>query len=158
MKRIWMLCTLISFLIIFDQITKGLVQDQIQYGHIIEVIPGFFNLTHIHNSGAAFGFGSGFEIYLRKLLFLFLPVLACLWLIYLIFKTLKNQILLVLSYSFILGGAVGNLIDRFAYGYVVDFLQFYYNNAYFPAFNVADSAITVGAVLLGIDFVMNLKK
>ena len=156
MNRIWKMSLLISFLILVDQITKGVIQSSFSLGENISVIDGFFNITYVKNPGAAFGFGSNASDFFRKA-FYFLPVLACFWLVTLIWKTRKNNLILCLAYSLILSGAVGNLIDRISLGYVVDFLDFYLGKNHFPAFNVADSAITVGAFFLIWDMILEYK-
>lgn len=158
MARIWKYTLIISFIILADQLTKGIVQSKMSFGESIPVIDGFFSFTYVKNPGAAFGLGADAESWVRKLLFLFLPVIACMWLATLIWKTRNKQLLLGLAYSLILAGAIGNLIDRFSYGYVVDFLDFYFNVHHFPAFNVADSSITIAAGLLILDFLFELKR
>ena len=152
MKRIWIFCLLIAGLILLDQVTKVAIEQNYALGESTSVIKGFFSLTYIRNTGAAFGMGAGAADHWRKILFLALPVLVCFYLMVLIWKTRNDRLMLGLSYTLILAGAIGNLMDRFSMGYVVDFLDFYYKYHHFPAFNVADSAITVGAALLLIDF------
>ena len=132
--------------IILDQVTKIWVQNSIEYASRIEMLP-IFNLTHVHNYGAAFSILSEAGGWQRT----FLTVLAIAIsgvLVWWMRQTPKTNVVLGMSYSLILGGAIGNIIDRVAYGYVVDFLHFYYNDWHFPAFNIADSAITLGAMLL----------
>ena len=157
MNRIWKMSLLISFLILVDQITKGVIQSTFSLGENISVIDGFFNITYVRNSGAAFGMGAGASEIIRQILFILLPVLACFWLVTLIWKTRKDNLVLCLAYSLILAGAIGNLIDRVSLGYVVDFLDFYIGYKHFPAFNVADSAITVGAFFLIWDMILEYK-
>lgn len=132
--------------IILDQVTKIWVQNSLEYGTRIEMLP-IFNLTHVHNYGAAFSILSEAGGWQRT----FLTVLALVIsgvLLWWMRQTSKSNMVLGMSYSLILGGAIGNIIDRVAYGYVVDFLHFYYNDWHFPAFNVADAAITLGAMFL----------
>ena len=157
MNRIWKMSLLITFLIILDQITKGIVQSKFYLGESITVIEGIFNFTYVRNPGAAFGFMGHASPEIRKILFLLIPVIACIWLITLIWKTRHNNLIACLAYSLIFAGAVGNLIDRFSMGYVVDFLDFYWNKSHFPAFNVADSAITVGAFFMILDMINDYK-
>lgn len=154
MNRIWKFSLMISVLVILDQVTKGVVQSKFYVGETLPIIDGFFNLTYVRNPGAAFGFLAGAHKNIREVLFLYIPVLACFWLIWLIWTERHKSLILGLSYSLILAGAMGNLIDRFSMRYVVDFLDFYWRGNHFPAFNVADSAITVGGVLLAIDFLL----
>ena len=160
MARFWSLSLLISALIIIDQLSKGAIQQSFAYGETKVIIEGFFSLAHVHNTGAAFGFGADGHILLRQLLFLALPVIFCGYIFYLLVKTLKGPFFMSLAYALILAGATGNLIDRFTLGYVVDFLMFYWKTEanHFPAFNVADSCITVAGFLLVFDFFLQLKK
>jgi signal peptidase II len=159
MKRFWSLCLVMATLIIVDQLTKGAIQTNLYYGQSIPVIDGFFSIAYVKNTGAAFGFGAGAHEYFRIVMFLVLPVIFCGWIFYMLVKTIKSPFYLSLAYALILAGAIGNLIDRFSLGYVVDFLLFYWKDEanHFPAFNVADSCITVAAGLLIIDFFAQLK-
>jgi len=153
MDRIWKMSLLIVSIILVDQLTKGAIQSKFQLGESITIIDGLFNFTYVQNPGAAFGFMAKASAPVRKILFLLLPVIACFWLLWLIWVTRKTNYLLCVAYSLILAGAVGNLIDRFSMGYVVDFLDFYWGMSHFPAFNVADSSITIAAFLLIIDLI-----
>lgn len=157
MARIWKLTLVIVAIILLDQFSKVYIQSQMYVGESHDVIKGLFNITYVRNPGAAFGFLASAHENIRKPLFLFLPVAACFWLVWLIWSSRKLSIMLSVSYSLIFAGAVGNLIDRFYLGYVVDFLDFYWKDSHFPAFNIADSSITVAAFLLGIDFILQLK-
>ena len=152
MNRFWYLLVMMSTLIIIDQMTKGIVQTKFYLGETLPIIEGFFNLTYVRNTGAAWGFGQGFNDFLRISLFLVLPVGVCGYLFFWLIKTIKGPWHISLALGLILAGAVGNLIDRFSLKYVVDFLDFYYGSSHFPAFNVADSCITVGAILLFIEY------
>ena len=149
---------MIATIIISDQITKGLVQQKFFLGESIPVIPNFFHLTYVRNSGAAFGMLAFAPDYIRTPLFFALPVLACFWLIYLIWSTRHTNFLHCLSYSLIFAGAVGNLIDRFSMNYVVDFFDFFWGTHHFAAFNIADSAISIAATLLIVDLLFLSKK
>jgi len=157
MQRIWSMSLLITAIILVDQFTKGAVQTYFTHGESITIIDGFFNLTYVRNPGAAFGMGADAHDTLRAIFFLALPVVACFWLLWLIWQTRHTNFLLCLAYSLIFAGAVGNLIDRFTLDYVVDFLDFHWNGNHFPAFNVADSAISIAAGLLIVDFFLELK-
>ncbi len=143
----------IILLILIDQLTKWWIRADFSLGESISVLDGFFNITYVRNTGAAFGMGAEFHDSVRRPLFLFIPVLACLWLVWLIWKSKRGKLLDLVSYSLILAGAVGNLIDRFVLGYVVDFLDFHHGAWHFPAFNIADSSITIAACLLIIGFI-----
>ena len=131
-----------------DQLTKYLVVQGIPYHGEIKVIPGFFSLVHIRNKGAAFGFLSGSQHGFAPTLFLILTVAATLFVVYLLHRHIRGSWLITVSISLILGGAVGNLIDRIRFGSVVDFLDVYIKSAHWPSFNMADSLITVGGILL----------
>ncbi|MGE3611260.1 MAG: signal peptidase II [Bacteriovoracaceae bacterium] len=159
MARFWILCLLMSTLIIVDQLSKGAIQSSLYWGQSIPVIQGFFSIAYVKNTGAAFGFMANGPLWFRQIFFLGLPVIFCGWIFYLLIKTLKGPFYISLAYALILAGATGNLIDRFSMGYVVDFLLFYWKEEanHFPAFNVADSCITVAAGLLMIDFYQQVK-
>ena len=139
--------TLISFWVFcIDQATKIYVHTQIKKGSPIEVIDGFFNISYVTNSGGAFGLFNGGPEWIRVLLFLLVP-LACFVLLFVMLKETEN-VFQVWALSFILGGALGNYIDRLRLGYVVDFLHLYIKNWSWPVFNLADSFIVVGVAIL----------
>ncbi len=150
MKRVHYLA-ITAAIIIFDIWTKALVLARIELHEAIPVIPGFFQLVHVRNTGAAFGIGANAS---SKLVPLLLNVGAiavfCVVVVYAL-RTAVTDRLLQTGLHLILGGAVGNLLDRFRFGYVVDFLDVYIGNHHWPAFNVADSAIVGGAAMLVID-------
>lgn len=145
---IYKMCILISTIIIGDQVTKAIVQQKFFLGETVPVIEGFFHFTYVRNPGAAFGMFGQSTDWIRVPLFFGVPVIACFWLLYLIWTTRNTNKLQCLSFSLIFAGAVGNLIDRFSMNYVVDFLDFFIGTNHFPAFNIADSAISIAAVLL----------
>ncbi len=122
-----------------DQITKALILEHIRYYESIRLLP-FFQIVNVQNTGAAFGLFRS----LGNTFFVVLTVLAVVFILYLMLKDDGDS----LSLSFILGGAVGNLIDRLRLGYVVDFLDFHIGEHHWPAFNLADSALTIGIGLL----------
>lgn len=127
-----------------DQLTKWLVLSQLPLYHSVTVVSGFFNLTHIRNPGGAFGFLAAGGQGLRNLLFIGVSIIAMGLIVHFYRSTPRSHSWLAVSLALIFGGAVGNLIDRLRFGEVVDFLDFYIGTAHWPAFNVADSAITVG--------------
>ena len=132
--------------VVLDQCTKYLAEAKLVHKVPLEVMPSF-NLTLLYNPGAAFSFlsdASGWQ----RWFFVTISLAASVFLVYWLRKLEPQQRLLALALSLVLGGAVGNLIDRLLLGHVVDFIQVYYRDFYWPAFNIADSAITVGAVLL----------
>ena len=159
MARFWSLSLMMAALIIVDQLSKGAIQSSLYWGQSIPVIKGFFSIAYVKNTGAAFGFMAQGPLWFRQIFFLALPVVFVGWIFYLLIKTLKGPFYMSLAYSLIIAGAIGNLIDRFSLGYVVDFLLFYWKEEanHFPAFNVAVSCITVAAGLLIIDFFQQMK-
>ena len=151
MDRIWKLSLMIVGLILADQFSKGVIQSSFTVGESVPVLDGFFSITYVRNPGAAFGFLGTAHESIRRPILIGLPIVAGIWLMALIWKGRKGHILPVLAYSLIFAGAIGNLIDRIALNYVVDFLDFYLGDNHFPAFNIADSAISVGGALVGVD-------
>ncbi len=136
-------------LILLDQYTKGLASGTLEYGRPVPVL-SWFNLTLQHNTGAAFSFlndAGGWQRYFFSVVAVGISAALVVWL----FVMPRGQWLLALSLGLILGGALGNLWDRVALGYVVDFISVHYGGRYFPAFNLADSAISVGAACMLFD-------
>ena len=140
--------TLSALVIVLDQISKLWIANHFVYGEALAVFPSF-NLVLAHNKGAAFSFlndAGGWQ----RWLFTAIAAVASIWIVWLL-RRHAQQKMFSFALALILGGALGNLIDRIAYGYVVDFLDFYWDTYHFPAFNIADSAITCGAALLFLD-------
>ncbi len=133
---------------ILDQISKFYVQRTLQLGEIVPIIPFIFNLTYVLNPGAAFGFLARAPAAIRNPFFTGISILAVLFIVYYRSRHRGMRLLPSLGFTFILGGALGNLIDRLRLGMVVDFLDVYYGAYHWPAFNLADSAITVGVALM----------
>ena len=142
---------LTPFIIILDQWTKYLVLERFRLGESVPVIDGFFSLTYIRNPGAAFGLFAQAHPGFRIPFFIIVPAVALVVISFIFKKIPPKDIKLSAALSLVIGGAVGNLIDRMRFNYVVDFLDFYWRNYHFPAFNVADSAICVGVGLLMLD-------
>lgn len=159
MKKHLALFFLAIGLIVLDQVTKSAILSHFYYGETYKVIPGFFSLAFVKNTGAAFGMGQGGPEWMRQVFFLALPVVFCLWVVFLMYKSRQGPLYLALAYTLIIAGAVGNLIDRFRLGYVVDMFMFYWQKEenHFHVFNVADSCITIAAFLLIFDFYKNQK-
>ncbi len=130
-----------------DQATKALVMAFLEKYRTVPVIPGFFNLTHIYNPGGAFGFLASQGTAVRNIFFFAVSWLAILLVLYFFWRTPRSHRMLSTAFAMILGGAMGNMIDRIRLGHVVDFLDFYIGRHHWPSFNVADSAITVGMVI-----------
>ncbi|MDP2695006.1 MAG: signal peptidase II [Gallionella sp.] len=137
-----------ALIIVLDQASKLWITGHFAYGESLVVL-GIFNLVLAHNTGAAFSFLSDAGG-MQRWLFSAIAIVVSAWIVWLL-RRHSAQTLFALALSLILGGALGNLIDRIAYGYVVDFLSFHWNEHYFPAFNIADSAITCGAFLMILD-------
>ncbi len=142
-------------LLITDQFTKVLILGYYRLGDATYVT-SFFNVVRVHNTGAAFSFlasASGWQ----RWFFTVIGLAAAVFIIWML-KSHAGQKLFSFAMACILGGAVGNVIDRTLHGYVVDFLDFHYGNWHFPAFNIADSAITVGAICLVLDELMRVRR
>ena len=137
--------------LLLDQVSKWLIIKQLELHQALSIIPGFFNLVLVKNRGMAFGIfsqtRSGFSYY-----FLLTATIFAIVVIIFFFYWIKgNQRWLTVGLSLILGGAIGNLVDRVQFGYVIDFLDFFLRGYHWPAFNVADSAVTVGTLWLFIN-------
>ena len=135
-------------IIIFDQVVKIFVDRTMHLYQSIEVLENFFHITYIRNKGAAFGMFSGADSSLRVPFFLVMSALAICVIMYIVHKDEGKTALFPTVMALILGGAIGNMIDRLRMGEVIDFLDLHWYQHHWPAFNIADSAITVGAVLL----------
>jgi signal peptidase II len=138
----------IVFLFIIDQVSKAVISEKIALMSAKSIIPGFLNLTHVRNTGAVFGFFSQSGSRFLFIILTLASLTALGFVVYYFIKTAPSQRLMKFSLSLILAGALGNLLDRVLRGYVVDFLDFYIKKWHWPAFNVADSCITIGAVLI----------
>ncbi|WP_297574540.1 signal peptidase II [uncultured Deefgea sp.] len=149
-KRFVQFILLALVVLSLDQITKHAAEAAFQYAEILTVIPGFFDLTLRYNPGAAFSFladAGGWQRYF----FTGLALIVSVVLVFLI-KKHHAETRYALALALILGGALGNAIDRMVFGHVIDFLLFHWKNQwYYPAFNLADAAICIGAVLMVID-------
>jgi signal peptidase II len=143
-RKIIRLCLIAGAVVVLDQLSKAIITASLPLLTSHPVIPGFFNITHIHNPGGAFGFLAQQSQWLRNFVFLVLSMLAMGLVLFYYFRTPPSERYLSSGFALIFGGAVGNMIDRLRMGKVVDFLDFYLGNYHWPAFNVADSAITVG--------------
>ncbi len=150
MKRVHYLA-LAAAVIILDLWTKALVLARIELHEAVPIIPNFFQLVHVRNTGAAFGIGAnaGSRI-VPMLLNAGAIAVFCVVVVYALRSAVTDRVLQT-GLHLILGGAVGNLVDRFRFGFVVDFLDVYVGNHHWPAFNVADSAICIGIALLFLD-------
>ena len=137
--------------LILDQVVKVLVRSRLELYESVIVIPGVLSLTRVHNTGAAFGLMNAVDFPYKTLVVALIATAALLGLALYAATLDPVQRLSRLGLAFIIGGAAGNLIDRLGYGYVLDFVDAYYGNWHFWAFNVADSAITLGVGLMILD-------
>ncbi|MGE3498136.1 MAG: signal peptidase II [Candidatus Binatia bacterium] len=134
--------------VVLDQLTKWWVRRELPLHDAIPVIPGFFAITHAANPGGAFSLLAGLSSEYRVPFFLITSAVAIVALLYFLRQVASDQRWLLFALAGVLGGAVGNLIDRIALGTVTDFLLVYYRSWSWPAFNVADSFITIGVLIL----------
>ncbi len=135
--------------LVLDQVTKAVVSTSLKMYEIRPVIPGFLNLTRVHNTGAAFGLLAGQASPVRTFFFLTVSFLAMGVVLWMLLRLPPDQKVELVALSLIFGGALGNVVDRARLGEVIDFIDVYYRSLpHWPAFNVADSAITVGVILL----------
>ena len=140
----WLWLSLLA--VVLDQGSKFVIDSSMRLYQTIPVMP-YFNLTYVHNTGAAFSFLSdagGWQRWFFAGLAILISGVIAVWLA----RLKQHETLLAIALSLVLGGAIGNLIDRLAYGYVIDFLDVYYGTWHWPAFNIADSAITLGVMLM----------
>jgi signal peptidase II len=156
-KKHGLFFTTLLLVVGLDQISKMYVSSVMSLHASHPVIDGFFNITYVRNPGAAFGFLSNAAPMFRSLFLIVVSAAAIVMILYFLAKNKSAAMLLTFALSLILGGAVGNLLDRIRFGNVVDFLDFYIASWHWPAFNVADSAISVGAVLLIVEMFVRKK-
>jgi signal peptidase II len=141
-----LVASIVGGILFLDQVTKTLIAQSLEIGQHIPILAGFFDLTHMRNPGAAFSFLAQAPEWFRQPFFLVATGVAIVALLFFILYAQEEGTLLVVAAASILGGAIGNLIDRLLYGEVIDFLLFYWRDWAWPAFNVADSCITLGVV------------
>ncbi|HWR36286.1 MAG TPA: signal peptidase II [Clostridia bacterium] len=146
MRKYYFLIAALVF--ILDQVAKSVIQQKLPLNDSIGVIPGFFRISHVQNYGAAFGLFADSVSHWKVVFLVGFSLLAMAVVAYLLWKNTHAYPTTGIALALILGGAMGNLYDRLADGYVVDFLAFFFGRYHWPDFNVADSAIVVGAVLL----------
>jgi signal peptidase II len=149
----WLMLALI--IILADQFTKTLILGYYKLGDSTPVT-SFFNIVRVHNTGAAFSFLAGAGGW-QRWFFTGIAAVATIFILWML-RSHHAQKLFSFALACILGGAIGNVIDRLLHGYVVDFLDFYYGTWHFPAFNIADSAITLGAICLILDEILRVKR
>ena len=143
-RWLWLAAAIVAL----DQLTKIAVERSFTYGERVPIVPGFFDLTLVYNRGAAFSFladAAGWQ----RWFFIGLGVVAAGFIVWLLSRH-ASQRLFALALALILGGAIGNVIDRFRHGHVVDFIQWHVGEHYWPAFNIADCAVVGGAIGIGL--------
>jgi len=165
MKKYLPLIILSPLVVILDQITKWVINSSMVIGEKITVLPGYFDIVHIRNRGAAFGMLSTWDSDMREFFFYGISLVALIILLVIYIRSKPSERRIQIPLAIILGGAIGNLIDRLFFGEVIDFLRFHWHNEYanfsifgetyrillvYPSFNVADIAITCGAIYLAL--------
>jgi signal peptidase II len=130
-----------------DLFTKMLILAHVPLGAAIPVVPGLFDLTHVHNPGGAFGFLAAMGPQARGVVFILVSLVAVAVILWFYMQTPVQQRWLAFGFALICGGAIGNLVDRLRFGVVIDFIDVYIGALHWPAFNIADSAITVGVTI-----------
>ena len=152
MKNKYVLLFFVSgVLIVMDQYTKLMVSLHIPLNYSVKVVEGFFNFTHIRNSGVAFGLFASQQSEYKALVFIAISTIAIIAILVIFHQTPKEKKMVQTGLILIFSGAIGNLIDRILHGEVIDFVDFFINRHHFPAFNIADSCITVGVIMMVID-------
>ncbi|HMN67688.1 MAG TPA: signal peptidase II [Bdellovibrionales bacterium] len=148
-RKYLVLATITGFLVAFDQLTKIYVHSSFILGESVPVIPGIFHFTYVRNIGAAFGLFREMPEIFRQIFFLSMPPIAMGIILYMLRSVPNTDRWQVFALSLIFGGAIGNYIDRLRFGYVIDFLDVHYKDVWsYPAFNIADSGIVIGVILL----------
>lgn len=142
-----------------DQVSKWLLTRFLQPLETVPVLSGFFNIVHVRNRGMAFGLLNRSDgVQWRMILLIGASLAATIVLVWWLTRLKPSERLMAFALSLVLGGAVGNLVDRVAYGEVIDFLDFYIGSYHWPAFNVADAAITIGTILIGFVFLRGSRR
>lgn len=152
---LWLWLGLAAIVIVLDQFTKTLILGDFSYGES-RPVTSFFNVVRVHNTGAAFSFLAGASGW-QRWFFVALGIVASVVIVWML-KKHPGQKLFCFAVTMILGGALGNVIDRLLHGYVVDFIQLHYAGRAFPSFNLADSAITLGAICLILDELLRVRR
>ena len=152
---LWIWLAIALAVVVLDQFTKTLITRSFQLNDIRTITP-FFDLVRAHNTGAAFSFLAGASGW-QRWFFIGLGAVAAVFIVWLLARH-RDQRLFCWALALVLGGAVGNVVDRILHGHVVDFIQVHWGGAYFPSFNVADSAISIGAALLILDELRRIRR
>jgi signal peptidase II len=150
LSKLKLLVMVAGLIVALDQATKAWVLANLPLGGGFAVIPGFFDITHVHNPGGAFGFLASMGAEARTMLFLVVALAAIVLILVFYWQTPPGERVTAFGLALVFGGAIGNLVDRVRLGVVVDFLDVYAGDLHWPAFNVGDSAISVGVVLIAV--------
>ncbi len=150
-RRAYFLMAGVSVILALDQATKFLAASRLSPGQSIEILPGVLHLTLVRNTGMAFGLLSDFDVPYKSLLMTLLSLVALGAVVYYALRSPREHTLTHAGLAFIVGGALGNIVDRARLGYVIDFVDVFYHDAHWPAFNIADSSICIGVGLLLLD-------
>ena len=145
--------SLAGLIVVLDQATKAMVRAMLPLHDSVELVPGFLSLTHVRNTGAAFGLLNGVDFPFKASVMTAVALTALIAIGVYAVKTAISQPVAQIGLALVMGGAVGNLIDRVTAGYVVDFIDVFWREWHFWAFNVADAGITIGASLLILDMI-----
>ncbi len=143
-RKLWLVTGVVAAILLVDQASKTAIDRSLQLHQSVSVIEGFLNLTYVRNTGAAFGFLADTPKAFRVPFFFLATLLAIGMILVFLYRADADRPFPIFAFSGILGGAVGNLLDRVFYGEVIDFLDFHWQGYHWPAFNVADSCITLG--------------
>jgi signal peptidase II len=154
-RSLWLWLGLAALVVLLDQLSKTAIVNLFQL-HDSRPVTSWFNLVRVHNSGAAFSFLAGASGW-QRWFFVGLGALASGFIVWML-KKHPTQKLFCFAISMIMGGAIGNVVDRLLHGHVVDFIQWHYGGWYFPSFNLADSAITLGAICLILDEILRVRR
>ncbi|MEK7747822.1 MAG: signal peptidase II [Nitrospirota bacterium] len=158
MPRKWLILALVACsVVLLDQITKIYIDQTFALYESVIVIPHLFSLTYIRNPGAAFGLFADQSSLFRTIFFSVVSLVALSFLLTMVYQTEAADRWQIIALSLLLGGAIGNLIDRVRLGEVIDFLDFHIRASHWPAFNVADSAITIGVSMLMLAMLRDMK-
>lgn len=148
MSRYGFVGAVAAFVVVFDQLTKWIVRTELGVYESVPVVDGLFSITHVRNTGGAFSLFAGADEAWRVPFFLLVAVVAIAALLHFVRRVSPHQRVLLFALGAVLGGAAGNMIDRAVFGQVTDFLDVYWRGYHWPTFNVADSFITVGMLIL----------
>ncbi len=153
--KYWLLMVILVTILLFDQATKALVINTLSENETIPVLEGFLNLAHVRNQGAAFGILSDGGTWIQRYFFIPISILASLAILAIIIRAREDEIAKIIALSLVLSGALGNLMDRWRWGVVVDFIDIHYRALHWPAFNVADTCISIGVILLIVHLIVD---